>query len=175
MRARTILCFVAVVPVVAVLSVILLPRAGASYDAALSSRPAGLAYAALPRVFRPFPAHPPKPTYTRRIVDVTTLDVIEKRIDKCDGPVASPVLDGLTVLIAEHDYCGGMSWIGRIKVGQAVALSGPGVETGTYVADELRYELRGKATVADLPLADVVLQTCVTKTQLVLVGMHRVA
>ena len=53
-------------------------------------------------------------------------------------------------------------------------LSGPGVTPGTYVVDVLSYQLRGKAKVRDLPDSEVVLQTCVSKTKLVLVGMRRV-
>lgn len=138
-------------------------------ESAAADQPSRLASAALPTVDAVFTG---SVSYARATVDTSALANVEKRIDKCDGPVAVQLRS--TVLIAEHDYCGGAAWIGRIKVGQAVRLSGPGVETGTYVADELRYQLRGKAKVSDLPRGDVVLQTCVSKTELVLVSLHKV-
>lgn len=175
MRTRTIIFCLVAIPVLVIIAVIFARPSGSSYDSADSTHPARLSYAALPHVAQVFMTHPPKADYTRKIVDVATIDAVEKRIDKCDGPVAVPVFAGSTMLIAEHDYCGGAAWIGKINVGQAVALSGPGIQTGTYVADELSYQLRGKAIVNDLPRNDVVLQTCVSKTELVLVSMRRVA
>lgn len=61
----------------------------------------------------------------------------------------------------------------KLKVGQAVQLDGKGVDDGLFVVTSLTYETRHEVTVGDLPEADVVLQTCVTKTRLVLVGMER--
>ena len=175
MRARTIIFCLTAIPVVVILAVMFGHRTNdaSSADAALEYT--GFIYADLPYVAPVFPAHPPKPIYTRKIVDVTTLDRVEKRLDKCDGPIASPIYGGMTILVAEHDYCGGSAWIGKIRAGQAVALSGPGIPTGTYLAENLSFQIRGKAIVADAPQADVVLQTCVSKTELVLVGMRRVA
>ena len=158
------------IPIIVIIAVVLAHRSDSSASAGpVSYSPAHLETAALPTVL---PVYVGKVSYTRTTVATSTIAGVEKRIDKCDGPVAVPL--GSTVLVAEHDYCGGAQWMGRIEVGQAIKLSGPGVATGTYVADELRYQLRGKAKVSDLPAGDVVLQTCVSKTELVLVGMHMV-
>ncbi len=155
------------IPIIVIIAVVLGTRDHSSE--ATAAQPSRLATAALPAVREVFTG---KASYARSTVATSTIARVESRIDKCDGPVAVPLVS--KILIAEHDYCGGAEWIGRLKVGQAVVLSGPGVTPGTYVADVLSYQLRGKALVSDLPDSDVVLQTCVSKTKLVLVGMRRV-
>lgn len=172
MRIREIVLAAFAIPTLVLLAVVLVPPPlGDQPGSGRNFSRVSLSAVAEPVAF----ARPtPKPTYTRTIYATATIDSVAKQIDKCRGPVAV-LMQGGTVLVAEHDYCGGAAWIGKISVGQAVRLSGPGIDPGIYVADELRYQLRGKAKVSDLPDYDVVLQTCVTKTELVLVGMTRVA
>lgn len=168
---KIVLAFFAI-PALVLLAVVFAPpppgdQSGPRRNFSGVSRPAVAEPVALARLV-------PKTTYTRTIHATATIDSVDKQIDRCRGPVAV-LIQGGSVLVAEHDYCGGAAWIGKINVGQAVKLAGPGIDPGIYVADELRYELRGKAKVSDLPDYDVVLQTCVTKSELVLVGMTRVA
>ncbi len=119
------------------------------------------------------PALPPEPRFTKTMYAASDLGRATALLDKCKGPVAIWVGETRPTLISEHDYCGGSDWITRVKVGDAVKLAGDGVADGTFVVTKLTYETRHAVTVGDLPEADVVLQTCVTKTRLVLVGMER--
>lgn len=120
---------------------------------------------------KPQPA--PEPRFSRTTYDVTNLAGSTAMIDECKGPVAVWLGEHRPTLIAEHDYCGGSFWMARVKVGDAVELDGKGVDDGIFVVKSLTYETRNAVTVGDLPDADVVLQTCVSKTKLVLVGMER--
>ncbi len=119
------------------------------------------------------PRPAPEPRFSRTTYGLTNLDGSTAMIDECQGPVAVWLGDARPTLIAEHDYCGGMFWMAKLKEGDAVELDGKGVDDGIFVVTSLKYETRNQVTVGDLPEADVVLQTCVTKTRLVLVGMER--
>lgn len=119
------------------------------------------------------PAPPPKPKFSRVTYASTVLDGSDALLDECKGPVAVRLGADRPVLVAEHDYCGGSTWISAVKVGDAVKLAGEGIEDGIFVVTSLTYETRHEVTVGDLPDADAVLQTCVTKTKLVLAGLER--
>lgn len=101
----------------------------------------------------------------------TDLDNVTEVLDECDGPVGVPLAGRSTVLVAEHDYCGGSAWSRQLHRGQPVRLSGPGVESGAYMVGERQHAVRGEARVRDLPDTDAVLQTCLNNTKLVLLGM----
>lgn len=119
------------------------------------------------------PREPPEPRFSRTTYGNTNLEGSTAMLDECKGPVAVWLGEGRPTLVAEHDYCGGMFWMAKLKEGDAVKLDGKGVDDGIFVVTSLKYETRREVTVGDLPEADVVLQTCVTKTRLVLVGMER--
>ncbi|WP_332643981.1 hypothetical protein [Aeromicrobium sp.] len=137
-------------------------------------RPTGnVAEAAKASVVDPQPRPAPEPRFSRTTYGVTNLDGSDAMLDECKGPVAVFLGEARPTLVAEHDYCGGMFWMARLKEGDAVKLDGKGVDDGIFVVTSLKYETRNQVTVGDLPEADVVLQTCVTKTRLVLVGMER--
>jgi hypothetical protein len=120
------------------------------------------------------PLPSPKTTkFTRTIFATSTLERSELMLDFCRGPIAI-ALDGRdTVLVAEHDYCGGAAWMPTLGKGDAIKLSGEGVRDGTYVVTKIKHALRGHATVRDLPHTDIVLQTCVSTQKMVLVGLER--
>jgi hypothetical protein len=116
----------------------------------------------------------PKPRFTRTMYASVKLPGASVMLDACDGPIAVDIGKKSTVLIAQHDYCGGSAWISKLGMGDAVALKGDGVTPGTYVVTEIRFQLRNAgATVGDLPKTDAVLQTCVSKTKMVLVGLEK--
>lgn len=119
------------------------------------------------------PREPPEPRFSRTTYGVTNLDGSTAMLDECKGPVAVWLGEDRPTLVAEHDYCGGMFWMAKLKEGDAVQLDGKGVDDGIFVVTSLTYQTRNEVTVGDLPEADVVLQTCVTETKLVLVGMKR--
>ncbi|MEO6605555.1 MAG: hypothetical protein ABIN55_08070 [Aeromicrobium sp.] len=125
--------------------------------------------AAPPRVPRPAP----EPRFTRTMFAQSGLSESTRLLDECKGPVAVWLGEKRPTLVAEHDYCGGSAWMSKLKVGEAVKLDGKGVDAGIFVVTSLTYETRHEVTVSDLPEADVVLQTCLTQTRLVLVGMER--
>lgn len=137
-------------------------------DSQVVTTSATISQTTLPRV-----TAPPDPRFSRDIFAAADLDDSIRYIDKCAGPVAIDVGDDQPVLIAEHDYCGGSAWISELSDGDAVSLSGPGVNDGLYVVQRQKVETRGKADVGDLPAGDVVLQTCISKTELVLVGLTK--
>ena len=116
---------------------------------------------------------PPSAKFERTIYATSSLARSELMLDFCRGPIAIDVGDHRPVLVAEHDYCGGLEWIPRLDEGEAVALSGDGVEDGTYVVATIEHVRRGHTKVRDLPPTDVVLQTCVSPEKMVLVGMKR--
>ena len=119
------------------------------------------------------PRPAPEPRFSRTTYGLTNLNGSAAMLDKCKGPVAVFLGDARPTLVAEHDYCGGMFWMAKLKEGDAVELEGKGVDDGIFVVTSLKYETRRQVTVGDLPEADVVLQTCVSQTRLVLVGMER--
>ncbi len=128
---------------------------------------------ASPAVAADPPRPAPEPRFTRTTYAATDLGGSTKLLDECKGPVAVWLGEERPTLVAEHDYCGGSEWMSKVEVGDAVKLGGEGVEDGIFVVTNLTYETRNEVTVGDLPEADLVLQTCVTKTRLVLVGMKR--
>ena len=112
--------------------------------------------------------------FTRTIVAEATIETVDTMIDKCRGPVSVVLGPTQPTLVAEHDYCGGSEWIPELELGEATSLSGAGMEEGLYVATEIKTVPRhGNATVADLPVTDVVLQTCISKTEMILVGLTK--
>ncbi len=115
----------------------------------------------------------PEPRFSRTTVAATTMPGSGVMLDLCQGPVAIDLGEKYPTLLAEHDYCGGSAWMPKLAVGEAVALDGDGVEAGTYVVTSVGHAPRGTARYSDLPVGDVVLQTCVSKTQIVLVGLER--
>lgn len=116
---------------------------------------------------------PPDPMFSRTIYAQTSIQGVQVMLDACHGPIAVPLGPNRPVLVAEHDYCGGSDWIPKLSRGDAVALVGEGAPAQLFVVEEIRYQIRREAQVRDLPASDVVLQTCVTPTKVVLVGLKR--
>ncbi|MCW2830864.1 MAG: hypothetical protein JWP31_1556 [Aeromicrobium sp.] len=119
------------------------------------------------------PQPPPKARFTRAVYARSKLQQSTLMLDLCRGPIAVDLGEDRPVLVAEHDYCGGSAWISRLDEGDAVKLSGHGVQSGTYVVTDLVVEQRGDAKIGDLPAADVVLQTCISPGEMVLVAADR--
>ena len=113
--------------------------------------------------------------YSRAIAKYTDLESVDPALDACAGPVAVYLGDGLPRLVAEHDYCGGSDWMSKLDPDDVVQLTGPGVEAGLYTAETIKYVPRYDSTVEDMPAGDVVLQTCISKTRMVLVGLRLAA
>lgn len=113
----------------------------------------------------------PDARFSRTIHADTDLDGVDPALDACAGPVAVDLGDGHPVLVAEHDYCGGSAWIPKLESDDVVGLRGPGVEPGLYTAGEIKYVPRQGSQVEDLPDGDVVLQTCVSRSTMVLVAL----
>lgn len=118
----------------------------------------------------------PEPTVSRTMAAAATLSTYGPPLDACDGPVAIDVeVEGRPLLVAEHDYCGGADWIPDLEAGDVVALDGDGVDDGLYRVDVVDEHARRQARVTDLrPEADVVLQTCISQTRLILVAATRI-
>ncbi len=134
--------------------------------------------ATLPRL-EAAPASPspaPRPDVRRTMSAAATLAAFKAPLDACRGPVAIDVQEeGRPLLVSEHDYCGGAAWIPELDRGDVVELDGPGVDAGLYRVDLVDRHQRRDVFVRDLrPSADVVLQTCVSQTQLVLVALSKV-
>lgn len=110
--------------------------------------------------------------FSRTIAKVASLDGVDPALDACAGPVAVYLGDGHPILVAEHDYCGGSAWMPKIRSNDVVQLTGPGVESGLYMAETIKYVPRYESKVKDMPDGDVVLQTCVSRTKMVLVGLR---
>jgi hypothetical protein len=136
----------------------------------VASPPSSLQTASIPTISRP-PVVVPKPRFTRTMYAATQLAGAGAMLDACRGPIA--VLLGVEqpVLIAQHDYCGGRAWIPKLHLGDGVKLSGDGIFPGVYVVTDISFQIRKEATVGDLPDAEAVLQTCVTKHKIILVGL----
>lgn len=118
----------------------------------------------------------PTPDVRRTMFAAATLATYTGPLDACRGPVAIDVQEeGRPLLVSEHDYCGGADWIPDLGPGDTVELDGPGVDAGTYEVQVVDRHQRRDVYVKDLrPDADVVLQTCLSKTQLVLVALTKV-
>lgn len=110
--------------------------------------------------------------FSRTIAKVTSLDGVDPALDACAGPVAVWLGNGHPILVAEHDYCGGSAWMPKIRSNDVVQLTGPGVEPGLYRAETIKYVPRYDSKVKDMPDGDIVLQTCVSRTRMVLVGLR---
>lgn len=111
--------------------------------------------------------------FSRAMAKVIDLDHVDPALDACAGPVAVLLGDEHPVLVVEHDYCGGSGWISKLAANDVVQLSGPGIDEGLYTTEVVKYVPRYDSTVEDLPQADVVLQTCVSRSEMVLVGLVR--
>lgn len=156
-----------VVAAAAALAVILLTSESSSPPA--SSAPTALESATLDQVTRL--TTPPKPKFVRTIFATSSLKRSEFMLDFCKGPIAVFVGDHRPRLIAEHDYCGGLAWIPKLDKGEAIKLSGDGVKDGTYVVTTIGHGIRNQTKVRELPDTDIVLQTCVSESKMILVGM----
>jgi len=122
----------------------------------------------------------PEPTsedarFSRVTAKVTDLENVDPALDACAGPVAVHLGENKPLLIAEHDYCGGSDWMSKLELDDVVQLMGPGVDSGLYRTDDITFVPRYEAKVKDLPDADVVLQTCVSREEMVLVGLTKAA
>ncbi|WP_332662865.1 hypothetical protein [Aeromicrobium sp.] len=156
-----------VVAATAVLGVTLLSSGSDSSPS--STGPTALETASLDPVVAP--PTPPKAKFVRTIFAASSLKRSDLMLDFCKGPIAVFVGDHRPVLVAEHDYCGGLAWIPKLDKGDAIKLSGDGVQDGTYVVKTIGHAPRREAKVRDLPDTDIVLQTCVSQNSMVLVGM----
>jgi hypothetical protein len=156
--------------IVAVLGALVTAPSLSSQSTAIAAAPSSLQTAQMPAVSA-LPAKVPKPKFIRTMYAATQLAGAADKLDACHGPIAVELGAGRPVLVAQHDYCGGAAWIPRLNIGQAVKLKGDGIYPGVYVVTEIQHQIRHEATVGDLPDADAVLQTCVTKHTLILVGL----
>lgn len=95
-------------------------------------------------------------------------------LDLCSGPVAIDLGSSYPLLVAEHDYCGGSAWISRLADGDVVELTGDGVDPGIFVVSAVEYGQRRVARFGDMPAATIVLQTCVSETKIIMVGLDPV-
>ncbi len=157
--------------IVLVVGLVALIAVAVSSQSPADTPPSQLQTSALaePKIERPAP----EPRFTRTTYAATDLKGSTSLLDACKGPIAVFLGVDRPTLIAEHDYCGGSSWMSKVKVGDAVRIDGEGVDDGIFVVTSLTYETRHEVKVGDLPDADAVLQTCVTKTRLVLAGLER--
>ena len=158
----------ALVAVAAVVLALTLLSPGSDPAPALSG-PTAIQTATLDQVTQPIP--PPKAKFVRTIFATSSLKHSEVMLDFCKGPIAVILGEHRPVLVAEHDYCGGLAWMPKLGKGDAIKLSGDGVRSGTYVVKTIGHVTRGEAKVRDLPATDIVLQTCVSQNTMVLVGM----
>jgi len=159
----------ALVAVATAVLVVTLLASGSGSDTPASTGPTALQTATLDRVVKPVP--PPKAKFVRTIYATSSLKHSEVMLDFCKGPIAVFVGENRPRLIAEHDYCGGLAWIPKLAKGDAIKLSGDGVQDGTYVVKTIGHGVRNATKVRDLPDTDIVLQTCVSHNTMVLVGM----
>ena len=113
--------------------------------------------------------------FSRTVTKLTDLENVDPALDACAGPVAVDLGQGHPRLVAEHDYCGGSTWMPKIDANDVVHLTGQGVEEGLYTAETIKHVPRYVSTVDDMPDGDVVLQTCISKTTMVLVGLRLAA
>ena len=113
--------------------------------------------------------------FSRRITRFTDLESADPALAACAGPVAVYLGDQRPRLVSEHDYCGGSDWMPKLDPDDVVQLTGPGVEAGLYTAETIKHVPRYESTINDLPDGDVVLQTCISKKTMVLVGLRLAA
>lgn len=114
----------------------------------------------------------PEAKYSRTMFASTTLDGVDAWLDRCGGPVAVDVGDDRPTLVSEHDYCGGSAWMWDLDEQDVVELDGEGIDDGLYTVSSLTYLPRKSgASVGDLPDTDAVLQTCVSSSEMVLIGL----
>ena len=113
--------------------------------------------------------------FSRGIAKFTDLESVEPALDACAGPVAVYLGAGKPKLVAEHDYCGGSDWMPKLDPDDVVQLTGPGVVEGLYTTETIKHVPRYDSTVGDMPDGDVVLQTCISKTTMVLVALRLAA
>jgi hypothetical protein len=113
--------------------------------------------------------------FSRSIAKFTDLESVDPALDACAGPVAVYLGAGKPKLVAEHDYCGGSDWMPKLAENDVVQLTGRGVEAGLYTTETIKYVPRYDSTVDDMPDGDVVLQTCIDKKTMVLVGLRLAA
>ena len=113
--------------------------------------------------------------FSRTVAKFTDLESVEPALDACAGPVAVYLGAGHPKLVAEHDYCGGSDWMSKLDTNDVVQLTGRGVVPGLYTTETIKYVGRYDSTVDDMPAGDVVLQTCISKTEMVLVGLRLAA
>ena len=117
----------------------------------------------------------PDARFTRAVMGPTTMPGSGVMLDLCRGPVAIDLGDTYPLLIAEHDYCGGSAWISQLSEGDGVQLGGEGVDAGRYVVTEVGYGERRVARFSDMPSATMVLQTCISETKIIMVGLEPVS
>jgi hypothetical protein len=113
--------------------------------------------------------------FARDIAKLVDLEHVDPALDACAGPVAVLLEGDWPVLVAEHDYCGGSSWMPRLNTNDVVQLSGPGVEQGLYLTETIKHVPRYDSKLSDLPDGDVVLQTCISRTEMVLIALQYVS
>ena len=114
-----------------------------------------------------------KPLVTRvPISQWATADDMQRKLDRCIGPVAITIPDA-PLLIAEHDYCGGSARIASRHMGDRVHVTNGGAVNGTYKVVSIRHVPKGSSTSVLRGHGAVVLQTCVGNA-VVLVGINRV-
>jgi len=113
--------------------------------------------------------------FSRTIAKFTDLESVDPALDSCAGPVAVFLGDDYPKLVAEHDYCGGSDWMPKLGPNDIVQLTGPGIEAGLYSAETIKYVPRYDSTVKDIPDGDVVLQTCISRKQMVLIALRYAA
>ena len=113
--------------------------------------------------------------FSRNIEKYTDLGSVEPALDACAGPVAVYLGDKLPTLVAEHDYCGGSDWMPKLDRNDVVQLTGKGIDAGLYTTETIKRVPRYESVVDDLPDGDIVLQTCISKTTMVLVGLRQAA
>lgn len=148
-------------------------------DAPRATGTTAFASAQLPRVEAVEPPEPdvpdvPEPKYSRTMFASTTLGGVDGWLDRCGGPVAVDVGEGRPTLVSEHDYCGGSAWMWDLGEQDVVELGGEGIDEGLYVVSSLTYLPRKSgASVGDLPDTDAVLQTCVSSSEMVLIGLEK--
>jgi hypothetical protein len=113
--------------------------------------------------------------FARTITKFTDIDHVDPALDACAGPVAVYTGRRHPMLVAEHDYCGGSDWMPKIDTNDVIQLTGRGVDSGLYTAVTIKHVPRYDSTLGDLPDGDIVLQTCVSRTRMVLIALRYAA
>jgi hypothetical protein len=145
-------------------------------DAPPAAGPAAIQTAQIDQlaVPEPEPAKVPEPEFTRTMFAATDIDGYSAVLDACRGPIAVDLGSENPVLVSEHDYCGGAAWMPKLELDDTVELRGDGVDEGVYVVSAIDHAPRRQTRVSDLsPEAEIVLQTCVSPTQMVLVSLEK--